>query len=190
MLKFRRPIPRQAGETCVALGHLFSTVFAEQMPVAVCPKIRTSDGYASIWMPTIEFAITSMESSSPVAALERTRAAEMVEIDILTMDLSRHGDLVECQLDLYASRRTHKFAVDRLALWISPEKVAALVPYRARGGLDVLPPCFVLTSDGPQLTDDPFSDQVEWSEGIDRAIEAAKEAIAFQKQATATAAAR
>lgn len=71
MLKFRRPIPRQARETCVALGHLFSNAFAGQLNAVLCPNVRTSDGYATVWMPKIEFAITSMKSSSPVFALER-----------------------------------------------------------------------------------------------------------------------
>lgn len=180
-MNYLRPKPRQAGPTGAILRHLFTTTLARQLlPENNILDVRVADGYATIWLPEAGLAITSLESISPVAGIERARAAEMLGIDLLVMDLSRHGDLVECELELCGERRAQKFAADRLALWVSPQGVAALVPYRPRNQWQVLPPSFAMSHGGISLIDDPFADNATWLDGVTRASDAAINAVAFK----------
>lgn len=96
----------------------------------------------------------------------------MTSIDILAIDLDGQGDLVACELALFAMHREQKFTVPRLALWVSPHGLAGLVPVQPRNAVDRLPPCFALTPSGVRFLADPFLDAAEWRDGIDRAVEA------------------
>lgn len=166
------PFPR-SNRPGTPLLHLFDEMLAPQLlPLGTETGVLSMDDFAGIWVPDAKLAITTPGSDSPIEGFTPAEAAEMTSIDILAIDLAGPGDLVACELALFAMHREQKFSVPRLALWVSPHGLAGLVPVQPRNAVDRLPPCFALTPTGVRFLADPFLDAAEWRDGIDRAVEA------------------
>ncbi|MGI4876209.1 MAG: hypothetical protein ACRYG4_01840 [Janthinobacterium lividum] len=180
-MNFPRFYPRRLGPTGAAFRHLFEhhlapALFACDTPD---PDVRVQDGEALVWIPECRLVVTSILLAHPTNDLERSRLAKMFECDVLVLDLSRPGGMVDCEVDLFAPQSTPKRTIGCLALWLSPENVPALVPDRPRS-VDTDRCSLGLTPDGLQMIADPFESDGRWRRGIDRAIDAANAAHAVQ----------
>lgn len=128
-------------------------------------------------IPSIELAIAGMIVDDAPLRVRRGQLAEMLSIDLLTIDLSRPGGIVDCEVELYASRRAVKHSVAHLAMWIGAAGEVAFVSEISNDGIDFWKPAVLLTARGLVITDtNPFADEADRLPGILRAIEAATEA--------------
>ncbi|TRW14491.1 hypothetical protein [Glacieibacterium frigidum] len=175
------PRRRRADPLGTPLLRLFHTALAPQLlPRGDEKGVMSIDSGACVWLPDAKLAITTVGAESPIEGYGHAQAAELSGVDILAIDFDPAGALVACELALFGMHRAEKFLVARLALWISPHGLAALVPVSPRNAVDRLPPCFALTPTGVRFLADPFFDAEEWQAGITRAVVATGRAPLLQ----------
>ena len=181
-------MPRKFGDFGPSLAELFNDVIAPIFAVAgpaddryqdrsMIRRLSSRNREVAYSIPSLELAITGMIVDDVPLHLRRAQLAEMLSIDLLTIDLSRPGGIVDCEVELYASSRTVKHSVAHLAMWIGAADEVAFVSEISNDGIDFWKPAVLLTARGLIITDtNPFTTEADRLAGILRAIEVANEA--------------
>jgi hypothetical protein len=171
-----------------SLTELFNAVMAPIFAVAgptddrdqdrsMIRQLNSRNREVAYSIPSLELAIAGMIVDDVPLHIRRGQLAEMLSIDLLTIDLSRPGGIVDCEVELYASSRAVKHSVPNLAMWLGAAGEVAFVSEISNDGIDFWKPAVLLTARGLVITDtNPFADEADRLPGIRRAIEAANDA--------------
>ncbi len=175
-------MPRVAGSHGAAFAALFDEVIA---PV-VCPELsgakpgerRTARrlehaGEAIFMVPPIDLLVVGAAVGEVEQHLQRYEFASMCQIDLLTMDLTRVGGMIDCEVELCGSDRVVRHSIPHLALWLSASGEVALVSEAYEGVIDYWKPSILVTGNGLIISEiNPYPDEAGRERGIIRAIEA------------------
>ena len=187
MMKMFQLYPRMPGPAGAAIQHLFASAFA----AVVFPDpamadtgidVRHAEQDAAIFLPRLQLAIVAAPVGEVSYSMQRSQLASYLEIDLLTIDLSREAGRVEVALDYGSPVNRGREAAPHSVLWLSNAGVF-LMPMDQSGAT----PAIQLTADGFRSCPLPYASEAEFVDGMEAASFAAERARAAQRVADLTA---
>lgn len=175
-------IPRltrmQPGPTGAVLRRLFDRCLGDAFHSdGSPPDYREADpGEIEIWLAHCRTLVVSMPLEPSMRALRRIDLARTEQIDVLTLDLSRPGSVVACDLDLFAPDRIVRNSFGPFALWLGANGAPAIVPQLPLASKTAELPSFRVTPHGLVTVPAPYNADAGWLSGVLRGIVATVEA--------------
>lgn len=181
-------MPRVFGVYGPVLSELFDDVFApifaddsqqegevgDRLPYR---KLTGINGETAYKFPKLDLGIGAATLGNVPLHLQRGQLAAMLKIDVLTLDLSRPGGVVDVEIELAGPNLSVRHSLVHLVMWIGAEGEVAFVDEAPSMGIDYWKPSVLLTRTGLALADtEPFADEADRVLGILRAVDAANRA--------------
>lgn len=123
--------------------------------------------------------VIPMIVDAPELRVLRHRYATMSALDLLTIDLTRRGGPIQCEMELCAEWRADKVQICHAQVWLGADGSVALVTESPRYVICNEQPSVLWTPKGLVIAKaDPFVDEADRARGVERASIALRRAEA------------